>query len=50
MKLNAPQTQHAALGGGIAAWVCWRLSLARPSAMRSHLAALNLLPQISVRV
>lgn len=48
MKRNAPQTQHAALGGAVAA--CWRVELASTSGSRSHLAPLNLLPQIAARI
>jgi hypothetical protein len=50
MKLNAPQTQHAACAGGTAALVHWRFSLARTSGNRSHCVKLNLLPQIPARI
>jgi hypothetical protein len=47
MKRNSPHTQHAALGGGIAALASCRVQ--RVAGMRSLLATVNLLPQISAR-
>ena len=50
MKLSAPHTQHAALVGGIAALVCWRVSFARTMGERSHPATPNPLTRIAARI
>ncbi len=49
MKRNSPHTQHAALGGGIAALASGCVLRLSMRGNRSHLATLNLLPQISAR-